>query len=127
MDIKPRKQPGEETCETILQSAKKYFIEKPRKNILKKIRERLFKKIHEEYLIENLLRKKIDKGIKAFIAFALDNSSVRKKPRQLIFYIIFIIIFERKFSKKYSNENPRKNIRKKIRGRMFERKSTKNV
>ena len=53
-------------------SAKEYSKENPRKNTRKKI--------NEEYFCENLLWEKIDKGIKAFIAFneALNNSSVRK-------------------------------------------------
>ena len=70
----PQKNIRKKICERIFErkSAKKYSKENPRKNTRKKI--------NEEYFCENLLWEKIDKGIKAFIAFneALNNSSVRK-------------------------------------------------
>ena len=79
--------------------AKEYSKENPQKHIWTKhakenskenARKNIQKKTHEEYLSENLLWKKIKKGIKAFIAFieALGNSSIRKNPCQLIFDMV---------------------------------------
>ena len=115
----------------------------PHNHIWKKICESIFeikskkkywkkysKKIHKEYLSKNLLWEKRDKVFKAFIALseALDNSSVSKNPRQLIFYMvphnhfwkkICEKIFERKSEKEYSKEIPRKNSVRKSPGQLI--------
>ena len=61
---------------------KKISVRKPTKEYSKLI--------HEEYLSDNTLQKKKDKGIKAFIAFseALGIRSVRKNHRQTNFYMV---------------------------------------
>ena len=112
-------------CESIfeIKSAKKYW-------------KKYSKKIYKEYLSKNLLWEKRDKVFKAFIALseALDNSSVSKNPRQLIFYMvphnhiwkkICEKIFERKSEKEYSKEIPRKNSWAKSREKFLEKKSMK--
>ena len=98
MSENPRNLPGENIYETILQdnplriferkSAKEYSKEIQRKKIQKKTRERIFEKKIQEDLSENLLWGKIEKGIKAFIAFseALDKKFRKKNPLIWFFY-----------------------------------------
>ena len=69
----------------------KQFFKKIRKKIsVRKPTKEYSKLIHEEYLSDNTLQKKKDKGIKAFIAFseALGIRSVRKNHRQTNFYMV---------------------------------------
>ena len=115
------------------------FYMVPHNHIWKKICEKIFerksekeysKKIQED-LSENLLWGKIEKGIKAFIAFseALDKMNpiiwFFMVPHNHIWMKIRERIFKRKSAKEYSRENPRKNLWAKIRENSLEKKSVK--